>query len=312
MIIIFLLAIATSYTSLLFGHSPVLVSNYGFCFSSTSWWIGNPLLSWGVNLAVVLGIGILLIIMNKEFTFIREITVLFSSFFFLIIATDPALSTRFIDGSLYCLVVLLCTIMLYSIYENPMGRRRIYLIFTILSLCSMFQYAFLFLMPIFFIGLIQVRAFSLPGLIAVILGIITPFWILLGLGLVSINDFMLPSIVNVFKEVDWSKIPILLATNILTVVIGIVMLVANMVKILNYSLQTRVYNGFIVILLLFSIIMMICDYKNILAYITLSACCVSIQVAHFYALSSFKKRYIVLFVIIALYLGLYIWQMVRL
>lgn len=308
MALMLIFTIIASYIALSSAKIPVFTSNYGVCFDSPNLWISAPIISWCANILSIIGIVVMLILMNRAFNYIRGVTWIYASVFLLLEFSMPSLSVQFFGGTLLCLVTLLLTTLLFSTYQNQHITRRIYLIFVIISFCSLLQYSFIFLIPAFLIGLVQMRSFSLRASLAAICGLITPFWILIGLGIVGFEDFTLPHIVSIFSDLAWGNITILIVSFGGTLLIGIVLLIANMLHIFKYKLQIRAYNGFIIILLFTAAVMIGVDYQNMLNYIPLLNCCVAIQVGHFYTINTFKRRYIPIALFMVGYITLYVWR----
>ncbi|MEG0701665.1 MAG: hypothetical protein RR442_09110, partial [Muribaculaceae bacterium] len=111
-----------------------------------------------------------------------------------------------------------------------------------------------------------------------------------------------------FSDLAWGNITILIVSFGGTLLIGIVLLIANMLHIFKYKLQIRAYNGFIIILLFTAAVMIGVDYQNMLNYIPLLNCCVAIQVGHFYTINTFKRRYIPIALFMVGYITLYVWR----
>lgn len=258
------------------------------------------------NSALLVASATAMVIINKGFSFIGTITSLFSSLFLLLQSTVLQLSACFNDGSIVVFVTLLCMGMLYMLYENKGNTSLIMLIFVILSAGSMWQSAFLFLIPVFIIGVMQMRAFSFKGMLSICFGIITPYWIALGTGLLSFAQLRFPSIITIFQM---ESVPLWMFGALGIAIVAVITFGANALTLMKYKLQTRVYNGFILILTLFAIIMMILDTPNAADYFPLLNAGVAMQFAHYYSASKFDKRYIILLLLIAAIIGFYVWQL---
>ena len=83
-------------------------------------------------------------------------------------------------------------------------------------------------------------------------------------------------------------------------------MMTNLLTIMNYRLQTRVYNSFIMTLTLVTIAMMCIDYRNMMIYVPLLNWCVAIQVTHTFTINRhFLRRYILVIAILAAAFGVY-------
>lgn len=266
----------------------------------------SGLLSAGINFVFIILTAVITIGINKAYSFIRSLTFLFASLFILFVAANPALSQQWNEGSLVAVVAVVCMALLFSVYENRNATKKIFIIFSILSALSLYNVAFCYLIPLFLLGVVQMRAFSLRGFIAMLFGAITPYWIALGSGIISISDLHYNAPVSIFQA---SSYPMAVFGALGVSLLGIVALSANAFTLLKYKLRTRVYNGFILLLMFFSIIMIILDFKNYNAYFPLLNLTVAIQIGQFYASNSFLRRYIALGLIIIAIFAFFIWQL---
>ncbi|MCH4154866.1 MAG: hypothetical protein LKF31_01035 [Muribaculaceae bacterium] len=274
-------------------------SSYGICFLSSNLWVGDRLTSVLLNLLLILLIAMLMGVLNKSFNFIRAVTYISSSMFFMLELANPYATSQLYSGTLMCLVVLIAVFIMFRSYDNNQAQHSIFIVFVLLGLCCMAQYAFIFMMPIFFIGFCQMRIMSLRGLLAMLLGVIAPFWILVGLGVVPITSFTFPKMVSVWSALSMPQISLLIIIEGVTAFIGIVLLLLNMNHIFNYRKQIRSYNGFFSVLMGGTIVMMAIDYRNLLTYVPLLNTCVAIQLGHFYTINTHSRRYILILVLTA-------------
>ena len=260
-----------------------------------------------LNGTLIAAVALIIIAINKKYAFLGGVTALSASLFLLLQACFPSLSAQWCEGSLVAFISILCTAILFSCYENKYSMSEVFLIFVLLSAFSLWQVAFVYLIPLFIIGVIQVRIFSAKAAITIIFGIITPYWIALGTGIVSIEDLQYPALVPIFKTETltrffWGALGV--------AAIGIISVFSNVINLIKYKLQTRVYNGFILFMMLVCLVMIFFDYNNVQAYFPLMNAVVSMQIAHLFAVSNFKRRYIFIFLLLILMGAFYTWQVI--
>lgn len=292
------LIVATTVTVLL-GVAPHEGSTPGIFFSLKGALIDHQPSSAIVNVLCLLATGGILLALNKVFTFVRAVTRLFVSAFFLLQLADPAGLVALNAGTLLCLVTALAVMPLFASYQDRHSQRSIFLIFALVASGSMFHYAFLALIPAFILGFINMGVLNLKGVLAMLFGLVTPFWIVLGLGIVRPAEAVAP------QWLFWDRLPmtplVVLASAI--AVLGIVLAVINFRTIMNYRMQTRVYNAFFIILLVLTVIVMCLDYHNLAVYLPLLELMLSLQIAQVHTLSTFSHRYIFLLLFIVGCLG---------
>ena len=78
-----------------------------------------------------------------------------------------------------------------------------------------------------------------------------------------------------------------------TALLGIVLAVVNLLTIMNYRIQPRVYNIFLIVLLLAAIIAVGLDYSDLSFFLPLLNLMVAVQIAQAFSLStSLRYRYV--------------------
>lgn len=131
------------------------------------------------SLGIVVLIGYLMIEANTAFTLIRTRTSLPVSIYWTLAAALFFLHD-FQWENFVPLAFLIAVMQLFQSYESSKPTTPIYNIFLILGTCSLFFAPAIYYLPLFFISMIPFRAFSLKSFGACVLGILTPFWFLLG------------------------------------------------------------------------------------------------------------------------------------
>ena len=169
----------------------------------------------------------------------------------------------------------------------------------------MFHYGFLALIPAFVLGFFNMGVLNLKGVLAMLFGLITPFWIVLGMGIASPADFTMPQIDGIWHVVAQPRAELELVLAGILAVAGIVLAVMNLLIIMNYRMQTRVYNAFMVFTLVMVIIAICIDYGDMVVYLPLLGLMVAVQVAHAHTLrTTMHHRYLFILLLIAGCIGL--------
>ena len=134
------------------------------------------------SLGIVALIGYLMIEANTAFTLIRTRTSLPVSLYWTL-ATALFFLHGFQWENFIPLAFVMAVMQLFQSYESSKPAVPIYNIFLILSTCSLFFATAVCYIPLFFISMIPFRAFSLKSFGACVLGLLTPYWFLLGYAL---------------------------------------------------------------------------------------------------------------------------------
>jgi hypothetical protein len=302
------IAIVATIVSYYTGNVVDIPGDTGTWLPSADDWLPAGGTSLVINLVLNVLIAAMLILLNKRFNILRSSSDLFAGLFLILQMSLPSFMGQFYGGTLLCFAVLFVTYKLYMAFNRPYPLQPIFLIFFLLTVGAMSQYAYLFYIPVFMIGCAQMRIFSFKTLLAIGIGIIAPVWILWGFDLISLRDIKLPHFVNVFSAIDSKEMLQLLVTVGVTVMATFVFGILNLVRVFNYNSKTRAYNGFISIMSFVTIILVLADYTNCATYIPLLNCCAAFQMGHYFAINNYQRSYIAILGIIAVYIALYWWS----
>ncbi|MCM1517616.1 MAG: hypothetical protein NC117_03135 [Pseudoflavonifractor sp.] len=280
----------------------------GLGLPSANEWIQDRPLSLVVNLALNIGIACMLVLINKSFNILRTLTVLYSTLYLVFQSASPSVMGQFYDGTLLCIVILCAMSLLFPTFgQRRPDRRKIFLAFFLLGLGTLTQYAYALYIPVFLIGCVQMRCLSFKGFMAALIGLVTPVWILWGLGVISLDNVTLPQFAPIFTALDRHEAARFIATVGLTIALIIGFGAFNFIKIYSYNSRARAYNGFIGILALATMVYAMADYTNTAAYIPLLNTCAAVQGAHFFTINPGRRSYIGILTLILLYTALYLW-----
>ena len=273
-----------------------------------SGWLGfMPELSWGVNFAVLSATAWAMIAINRQFNILRTLSVFFAAYFLFITCSTPFMSCFAGTSSVLAACMIFCMWILFTLYNEPHSNRRIFLIFAILSVGTLYDWKFLFFIPLFVIGLAQMRILRTKKIIAALIGIFTPPWIVFGLDLMPIPQlphifFTPPTILLQSPE----ALPFL-CTVLLTMAIGFLLGSINLLRILGFNARARAYNGFLALLGIYTGILAIINFTALPDYMTLLNACVAFQVGHFFRATASRRGYILIVLLFAAYTSLYLW-----
>lgn len=291
--------------SLSMGLQPSVGQGTGVFFTLGTSLIQAGPLSAAINLACLLATGGIMLALNKVFSYVRAVTHLFVSAFFLLQLAHPAGLVAFNAGTLLCLVTAVAMLPLFASYQDRHSQRSIFLIFALVATGSMFHYGFFALIPAFVLGFLNMGVLDLKGLLAMSFGLVTPFWITLGLGLASPADLVLPQLDGIWHLASQPWTRLVLVQAVLFGLLGIILAVMNLMTIMNYRLQTRVYNAFMVFALVMMVIAMCVDFGNVAVYLPLLSLMTAVQIAHVHTLRATQRyRYIFVLLLIAVCVGL--------
>lgn len=287
----------------------VLTADRGLAIASPDKWF-NPdgSSSFVVNLLTILGCAVMMAWLNASFNILRSFSVTFVGIFLLMTAATPLETSLFQGASLLAFGVLTAMSLMLSVYGKASMSRRVFLAFTIISAGTLVQYAFVIFLPVMFLGLVQMRVMRPRTFIAALLGVITPWWLILAFSPASAWPCIhLPQFENIFPTWPIERTARLWITLAITLSLSLVLGILNLLKIITYNAKARAVNGLLTTVTIAAGIMSLIDFTNMPAYIILIDACAAFQIGHFFTINIARRAYIAVLAIIATYIALFVW-----
>ena len=115
-------------------------------------------------------------------------------------ASNPRTTGYLSSSTLLCAINLLSLSVLFKAYNSRNATQEMFLIGTFISVGSMFQYAFLPMIVPYVASAIMMKAFRIKEALATGMGLIAPYWVGVGMGLIPLEAFSLPELTNLFSD----------------------------------------------------------------------------------------------------------------
>lgn len=297
-----LLAAAMFVTAFFLNTPLALTGQSGLCLPSPNEW-GLPFIGgWILNTAVILAITVALYFSNKKYTFVQGPDTVLTGAFLVMTASNAWMSGFLTTSGMMALANLISLDILFGSYGKRNATQELFAIATILALGSMIQYAFLFMIPVYIAGAIMLKCFSLKALGAFLLGLIAPFWVGVGLGLIPPEAFRMPAITSFF-DTTASKSDLffgLLSVGV-TAVLGLILALNNSVRLYAGNTRRRLFNMVINLLGFVAVVCLIVDFNNMLVYMATIYMITAVQLANLFALWDVNRGWLWLLTLAALY-----------
>ena len=300
-----LAAITFVAISRIYNPDSPYIENLGIAFPSANTWLRYAGLSVAIGGFLNLVIAVVMVLINRSFNVLRTVSLTFAALFLLMQSAVPHLTFYLSDGLFMGLGMLLAITLMFTSYLHREGTPRVFLAFFIIGCGALWRLPWLAFLPAMFGGLIQMRILSLRTVLAAALGVVTPLWIVWGLGLSDITLWTFPEL-----SFDTSSLhgnPTLqhsLAVGAVSLTCGALLGIANLFKILSYNAATRAYNGLLLTVSVTTGVMSIIDWQHISLYLTLLNACTAFQAGHFLKINIQRRGYLPILVIIAVYVTL--------
>ena len=258
--------------------------DYGVCVASPNTWVLPRFLSWLLNILAVAATALLLSAMNRKYNLIPTSQPILPVCFLLLLSMNAAVTCRLGTPVMLMAVNAACLYILFDTYERPNSTQEFFIIATLLSFGSMIDYSFLMMVPVYVAGGFVMKSFRLREAIAFIFGLVSPYWIMVGMGIVGVDHFRLPMSTSLSHQLELNPDMMRCFISIgLASLIALVASIYNSVSLLHGNARVRCLHLSVNILGYVCLIAMIGDYNNLLAYAGTIYLWMSLEIVGLYA-----------------------------
>ena len=284
-----------------------VAGDLGLCLPSPNQWLLPRFPGWLLNALLIFLSASLIDSANKKYNFVQEGDPLVAIVLLLLLCLNCISTATLSTSSLLLFCNVLCLYIIFSTYEETNATREFFLIATFPAIGAMTQYAFLVMIPVYIAGGLMMKSFRIRELIAFIFGLLAPYWIAMGLGIVSPLQFRLPDSLAVFNaaSVENDIFISLLAVGAMSV-IGIILALYNGVKLFTRNSRLRCMHTTFNIMGFVSVLAVIFDFNNFVAYTGTIALWVAVETATLLSLYRLRQPGVALGILLLIFLPLYI------
>lgn len=275
----------------------------GICFPSPGQWGIAPVWGKTLNLALIFLLAICIYLINRTFGIIRTAMPLMASIFLPLCCGNIFISGELMPGTFVLALTLLSTATLLNSYRSRNATRSVFLAATYISIGSMFCYAFLLMAIALFPAIAEMKTGRWREYAALIGGLISPYWILIGLGIVNPLEFHPEMPQSVFtSQPDTQLFTMTVCAGVLLLA-TILLNLSNTVKLYAGNGKTRNFNNVVNYFGIAAAAGMIFDYRNIMAYICVFNLWSALQLANIFTLRQLRRPEILFRFIMLLIFG---------
>ncbi len=284
----------------------------GICLPSPNLWDINPISSWIINTVLLGGCAAAGFFLNRSYNFIRSTHPVLTSLFLVLSASNPWITGYLSSSTLLCAVNIICISVMFKSFRSNNATQEMFLIGTFISVGSMFQYAFLPMIVAYALSAIVMKVFRFKEFLALMMGLIAPYWIGIGLGLIPLDRFTMPQITNLFQDyAQVSRLIVLLISVGIAIFVGIVLGLNNSIRLYAGNSRVNAMNLTFIFVGMVCSVCVIVDFSNMMAYIATLYFTVAVQVANMCALWNVKRDHIVVALPSLVYIGFFIAMILR-
>lgn len=302
-----LMVVASAVFASLSGYVAPLSADSGLLgLPAASGWLSGHTSRLVCGLLLALATSAVMVLVNSYYNIIHGLSMLYAGLFLVFTAAVPALTDNLSGGSFMAFAWVLTLIPLFSSYQSYLATRRVFITFcTATAAITVFMpAAALVYIAVYLAGCMQMRCMNLKCMLAAVIGIITPLWILFGFGIVTPDSVDFGALLSPLRFSPLS--PGVYATAIVTIVAGGIMGIFNLIRIYSYNGRSRAFNGFITLTAVVTVALILVDSANTLSYLPLLNVCAAMQAGHFFTINNRRRTYVPVLCLMAVYVALYI------
>lgn len=283
------LAGAMSAVAMFVGGPVQNPEDFGLCLYSPNLWTISPLWSWILNLTLIIGIGVTLHFFNKTYSLVQDTDTVLPALFMVMCASLTWIDSLLSSSLVMALLNVIALYLMFGCYRDLNATRQIFVVGTIISIGSMFQYSYVFLIPAYLIIAGMMKCLRFREFIAFLMGLAAPYWVGIGLGIIPLDSFHLPEFHYPFESFVTKKGMLVGMLNIgITALLSILFALGNAVKLYAGNSQRRLYNNSVMTLGLTAILCMVFDSDNLTAYAATFYLTAAVQFANVFALKNVR------------------------
>lgn len=268
------------------------VRDAGGVFLQPAWgFVPAPYGTTVVNVSCIVASMLLLQLLNKVFRILQGVTSAMATAFLLLQLGNVQVLTGPATAGVMCLATTVMCFAVFASFQQPQSQRAVFFVMALTTLGVLMQWHFLCLVPVMLVGFAIMRALNFRSVLAALVGVATPLWIVLGLGIVGPRNFYWPDISCLWATPVTQADAVALVTAAVTVLATIALTAVNMVQTISFKRQMRAYNGFFIVTSLVASALLALDYPHLSLYLPLLHLGLAVQVGHFYTISHSQRRY---------------------
>lgn len=269
---------------LILKPDPAAATDFGLVLPSPNLWSITPL--WGeiINVAVIGLSAPAVFLINKNFSLLKSSLPFWALFYLPLICCNITVSGHLTANILLLPAILAILVALFSSYRSRNATRSIFFISTCISVGSTVQQAFIPFLFAVIAGALIMKALRPKELMAMVFGLVAPYWVLAGFGIIGPDDFHIPGVCSIFTcGIDPEMVPTITGTGVLFA-IGLLLSLYNGIKLYAGNSRIRACNNVVNVFGITATVAMMFDTMNMPAYLGIFALWVGLQFANLFTL----------------------------
>ena len=260
---------------------PGAAGDMGLCLSSPNEWQLPKFIGWAMNAALIYISTAVMYSANNRYSFIPSADYVLPALMAILLACTSVTTATISTSTILMATNIVALYILFETYESYNATRQYFIMASLISIGSMFQYAFVMMIPVYIAGGVIMKSLHIREIFAFLFGLFASYWIFFGLGIVPFSALQMPDGLTIFNKTQATANDIFITVLItgLTALIGLVASFYNSVRLLSRNARVRCMHITVNIMGYICVLCLIFNFNNFLSYAGTLALWVAIEIA---------------------------------
>lgn len=260
--------------------APGAAGDVGLCLPSPNEWHIPKFIGWVLNGSLIFLSIAVVSQANRQYNFIPSSDYALPALLSILLCSCCITTATISTSTILMATNIVGLYILFGTYESYNASIEFFILASLLAVGSMFQYAFLMMIPVYIVGGIMMKSLRIREVVAFILGLIAPYWVLVGLDIVPMPKFDTPHTLKVLSEAHASHdLYIALVSGIIMSILGFFVAIYNSLRLLMRNARPRSMHGTINVMGIVCALCMILNFNNFVSYLGTIALWLAIETA---------------------------------
>lgn len=265
--------------------APGASGDVGLSLPSPNEWHIPKFIGWVLNSSLIFLSIAVITSANRQYNFIPSAGYALPALMPILVCSCCITTATISTSTILMATNIAALFILFGTYESYNASKEFFILATLFSVGSMFQYAFLMMIPVYIIGGIMMKSLRVRETVAFILGLIAPYWILVGLDIVPSPSLRMPDTLKVLSTARGdSDLFIALLGGIIMSIMGVVVAIYNSLRLLMRNARPRSMHATVNVMGFVSVLCMVLNFNNFVSYLGTIALWLAIETAMMFEL----------------------------
>lgn len=293
-----------TYTGIILISGLLMVASAVWYIPSPGIWPMQDWVSRLVNGLSIVGLSLWLWFLNKKYNFVKSSDYTLPCIFLITTAANPASGGELSASTLMLILWMGVLSVLFGCFRRKNSTQETFVVATFFSLGTMINTSFLLMIPMVYIAGTILKSIGFRETVAFGMGLIAPYWIGFGLGLMNPSALSLPRIENFFTGMQFSPGEMIMMAGAAALFLGALLgALGSIVKLYAGNPRSRAMNHTFIILSLYCVGCMIGDTSDFQAYLATLNASIAVMLANTLTLNNVPRTSLWIWILALLCIG---------